>query len=249
MLVIGLSRRINWACGLSDDLHHVSRLMESSLNIDWEQVLADLEDLLFPQMNLDPWERTLYLHLLRHTRMKGLPSGLFAIGPLSNVLPISDFKVREVLRSLHAKACVRIENRSRIGHLIHVLLPSEIPGCSRPPAEPATVDLEALDFFSGRRYVLALLARESSACFYCLRTIAAETCELDHLVPQAERIDNSFKNIVCSCHNCNKAKGSQHAASFIRGRYRANLLSEEELKNRLSTLEAVQSGSLVPGVS
>ena len=218
------------------------------MNIDWEQVLADLEDLLFPQLNLDPWERTLYLHLLRHTRMKGLPSGLFAIGPLSKVLPISDFKVREVLRSLHAKACLRIEDRSRNGHLVHVLLPSEIPAVSRLTAEPATVDVAALDFFSGRRYVLALLARENSACFYCLRAITAETCELDHLVPQAERIDNSLKNVVCSCHNCNKAKGFQQAASFLRDRYRANLLSEEELQNRLSTLEAVQSGGLVPSV-
>lgn len=218
------------------------------MNIDWGNVLADLEDLMFPQLNLDPWERALYLHLLRHTRMKGLPSGLFAIGPLSKALPISDFKVREVLRPLHAKACLRIEDRSRNGHLIHVLLPSEIPGISRPSAEPATVDVEALDFFSGRSYVLALLARENFACFYCLRAITADTCELDHLVPQADKIDNSFKNVVCSCHNCNKAKGSQQAASFLRDRYRANLLSEEELQNRLGTLEAVQSGSLVPRV-
>ncbi len=222
--------------------------MESSLNIDWEQVLADLDDLLFPQLKLDPWERTLYLHLLRHTRMKGLPSGLFAIGPLAKELPISDFKVREVLRSLHAKACLRIEDRSRNGHLVHVLLPSEIPGISRLTAEPATVDVTALDFFSGRRYVLALLVRENAACFYCLRAITAETCELDHLIPQAEKIDNSFKNVVCSCHNCNKAKGGHQAAGFLRDRYRANLLSEEELQNRLSTLEAVQSGSLVPSV-
>jgi hypothetical protein len=226
----------------------VSHLKESSLEIDWGQVFADFEDLLFPQLSLDPWERTLYLHLVRHTRMKGLPSGLFAVGPLSRALPISDFKVREVLRSLHSKSCVRIEDRSRNGHLIHVLLPSEIPGLSLPTSEPASVDVASLDFFSGRRYVLALLARENSACFYCLRAITAETCELDHLVPQAEKLDNSFKNVVCSCHNCNKAKGSQQAASFLRDRYRANLLNEEELQNRLSTLEAVQSGSLVPEV-
>ena len=218
------------------------------MEIDWGQVFADFEDLLFPQLSLDPWERTLYLHLVRHTRMKGLPSGLFAVGPLSRALPISDFKVREVLRSLHSKSCVRIEDRSRNGHLIHVLLPSEIPGLSLPTSEPASVDVASLDFFSGRRYVLALLARENSACFYCLRAITAETCELDHLVPQAEKLDNSFKNVVCSCHNCNKAKGSQQAASFLRDRYRANLLNEEELQNRLSTLEAVQSGSLVPEV-
>ena len=218
------------------------------MEIDWKEALADVEDILFPQLNLDPWERTLYFYLVRHTRMKGLPSGLFAVGPLSKVLPISDFKVREVLRSLHAKACVRIEDRSRHGHLIHVLLPSEIPGLSRPTIEPVGANVESLDFFSGRRYVVALLARENSACFYCMRAITAETCELDHLVPQAEKIDNSYKNVVCSCHNCNKAKSSQQAAGFLRNRYRANLLSEEELQNRLSALEAVQSGKLIPEV-
>ncbi|WP_448602302.1 HNH endonuclease [Thermoleptolyngbya sp.] len=222
--------------------------MESSFNIDWKQVVVDLEDLLFPQLKLNPWERTLYLHLVRHTRMKGLLSDVFAIGSLWKVLLISENKVREVLRSLHDKSCLRIEDRSRNGHLIRVLIPSEIPGLSRPTTEPAAVDVEALDFFSGRRYVSALLARENHACFYCLRAITAETCELDHLVPQAEKLDNSFKNVVCSCRNCNKAKGSQQAASFLRDRYRANLLSEEELQDRLSTLEAVQSGNLVPSV-
>ena len=219
------------------------------MNIDWEQVVADLEDLLFPQLNLDPWERTVYLHLMRHTRIKGLSSGFFAVGPLSKVLPVSEFKVREVLRSLHAKACVRIEDRSRHGHLIHVLLPSKIPALSRPTLETDPVDPELLDFFSNRRYVTSLLARENMACFYCMRAVTAETCELDHLVPQAEKIDNSHRNVVCSCHNCNKAKGSKEAAGFLRERYRANLLSEDELQSRLSTLEAIQSGKIIPEIS
>lgn len=212
----------------------------------WDQIYADVEDLLAPQLELDPWERTLYHHLLRHTRLKGLVSGLFAVGPLSKVLPVSDFKVREVLRSLHAKGCLRIEDRSRNGHLIYVLLPTDIQGLSRPSAADPPVDLASLDFFSGRQYVAAILARENYACFYCLRALTAETCELDHLVPQVEKVDNSYRNVVASCHNCNKAKSSSSAPNFLRGRFRASLLSEQELQNRLSTLEAVQSGSVVP---
>ena len=216
------------------------------MEVAWEQVFADIEDLLFPQLALDPWERTVYLHLVRHTRMKGMSSGLFAVGPLSKALPISDFKVREVLRSLHAKTCLKIEDRSRSGHLIHVLLPDEIAALSRPTVSAESVDIESLDFFTNRRYVSALLARENHACFYCLRSIAAETCELDHLVPQAEKLDNSYRNVVASCHNCNKAKSSQQAEAFLRARYRANLLSEDELQHRLATLEAIRSGSLTP---
>jgi hypothetical protein len=41
---------------------------------DWAEILAEIEDLLAPQLSLDPWERTLYYHLLRHTRLKGLSS-------------------------------------------------------------------------------------------------------------------------------------------------------------------------------
>ena len=230
-------------------MSNVSRLKEYSLDIAWEQVVADIEDVLFPQLSLDPWERTLYLHLVRHTRLKGLSSGLFAIGPLSKALPISEFKVREVLRSLHAKSCVQIEDRSRNGHLIHVKLPGEIAGLVRQTPELESLDISSLDFFSGRRYVLAILARENQACFYCMRAITAETCELDHLVPQAEKLDNSYRNIVAACHNCNKAKGSHQVEAFLRARYRANLLSEEELQNRLATLEAIQSGKHVPRVS
>lgn len=212
----------------------------------WKQIYADVEDVLAPQLQLDTWERTLYHHLLRHTRLKGVTSSLFAVGPLAKALPVSDFKVREVLRSLHAKGCLRIEDRSRIGHLIYVLLPDEIQGLSRPETVAPVVDLASVDFFSGRLHLGSILAREKHACFYCLRALSPETCELDHLVPQVERVDNSYRNVVASCHNCNKAKGSSSASGFLRGRFRAGLLSEEELRSRLSTLDAVQSGAVVP---
>lgn len=215
---------------------------------DWANIYADVEDLLAPQLGLDPWERTLYHHLLRHTRLKGLPSQLFAIAPLAKSLPISDFKVREVLRSLHAKGCVRIEERSRVGHLVYVLLPSEIPTVTRPRAQTEQVDIGSIDFFSGRQYVIALLKRENDACFYCLRALTAETCELDHLVPQAETLDNSFRNVVASCHGCNKAKSAASAPDFLRKLYRNALINEQEFQNRLATVDAIQSGTLAPTI-
>jgi hypothetical protein len=53
------------------------------VELAWNQIYADVEDLLAPQLQLDSWERTLYYHLLRHTRLKGIPSALFAVGPRS----------------------------------------------------------------------------------------------------------------------------------------------------------------------
>jgi hypothetical protein len=218
------------------------------LETPWDKIYGDIEDLLAPTLELDPWERVVYYHLLRHTRLEGRPSGLFAVGPLSKAIPVSGFKVREVLRSLHNKGCVRIDDRSRNGHLISVLLPSEIPGLVRAPTEGVPVDMASLDFFSGRRYIVEILARENGACLYCLKALTVETCELDHLVPQADKLDHSFRNVVASCHNCNKGKGSLSAADFVRKLYRSGVLSEDELGQRLATVEAIQSGASVPHV-
>lgn len=188
------------------------------------------------------------MHLLRHTRMKGSASAVFAVAPLSKALPISDIKVREIIRALHAKGCISIEDRSRQGHLIQVFLPTELPSVSKATPRLEAVDVESLDFFNDPRCAVPILERENYCCFYCLRALTQQTCELDHLIPQAERLNNSYRNIVASCHQCNKAKGASEVASFIRGRYRARLLSEEELQDRLAAVVAVQDGTRVPSV-
>jgi hypothetical protein len=218
------------------------------LDIDWLQTLGEIEDLLFPQLKLDPWERTLYMHLLRHTRLKGSASAVFAVAPLSKALPISDIKVREVIRALHAKGCISIEDRSRRGHLIQVFLPAELSNVSKAAPRLEAIDVESLDFFNDPRCSVPILEREHYRCFYCLRALTQQTCELDHLIPQAQRLNNSYRNIVASCHQCNKAKGASEVTSFIRGRFRAGLLSEEELQDRLAAVASVQNGTCVPSV-
>ena len=106
--------------------------------------------------------------------------------------------------------------------------------------------MEFLDFFSNRRFVAALLAREDSRCFYCLKGIRTESCELDHVISQANGRDNSYRNIACSCHECNTTKQSQAAADFVRSLYRKGVLSQPELEHRLAALEQLRAGKLVP---
>lgn len=217
--------------------------------VDWKTIYSEIEDLLIPSLTLDAWDRALYYHLLRHTRLKGKDSGIFAIGPLSKATSISDIKVREVIRALHHKGCLRIEDRSRQGHLIFVLLPSEIPGVVPPVSVSQPLDPLSIDFFSGRQYLEALLRRENWACFFCLKRLNKDSCELDHLIPQKEFVDNSYKNIVVACHTCNKAKGDQSAGDFLRTLYRTAALNESEFQQRLSSLESVQAGRSIPEVS
>ena len=216
------------------------------MQLDWSTIYADVEDFLIPGLGLSAYDRSLYYHLLRHTRLKGRESATFAIGPLSKATGVSDFKVREVVRNLHQTGCLRIEDRSRLGHKISVLLPTEIPGLVKPPAQTDPVDLLAIDFFANRQHLDAILARENGACFYCLKRLNHETCELDHVSPQKDALDNSYKNIVASCHSCNKAKGDRSAEDFVRSLYRSGALNETELQHRLSAIDSLRAGHLVP---
>ena len=212
----------------------------------WEQVYSDVEDLLVPGLGLDVWERVLYYHLLRHTRLKGQQAAMFAVAPLSDATGVSHYKVRNTLRSLHRKGCISIEDRSRNGHLVAVLLPSQIPGLERKSVEAETLEIESVDFFTDRRYVVALLNRDNGSCFYCLKQLQETVCELDHLTPQAAKYDNSYRNIVVACHTCNKSKGESTAPDFVRKLYRDGVLNEKELQQRLGAIEDVQSGQLAP---
>jgi len=208
--------------------------------------IADVEDHLFPGLELDAWQKVLYHHLLRHTRLVGKSTALFAIAPLATATGMSDFKVRDAIRSMHHKGCIQIEERNRKGHLLRVLLPCEIPGIIPEEEEKAPVDLDTLDVFSNRRYLRALLAREDDRCFYCLRQVDADACELDHVAPQAERLDNTFRNIVVACHECNTTKQETPASDFVRSLYRSGLLSQEEVQNRLAAIKQLQAGELIP---
>jgi hypothetical protein len=210
--------------------------------------LKNIEDYLIPQLRLDRVERSLYYHLLRHTRIVGKEVSLFGILSLSEASGISETTVRERIRILDEKGCIKIENRSGKGHFLRVLLPGEIDGLVPTRSEVPAVDINSVDFFAGRTFARALVERENGQCFYCLRSIDSETCVLDHVIPQAARGDHSFRNIVVCCHECNSSKQGQDAAEFLRAKYRTGLLSQAELLERLATLEKLQLGQLIPEI-
>lgn len=210
------------------------------------RALADIEDHLVPRLKLDVWQRALYYHILRHTRAGGKESEVFAIDPLAQAAGLSTDKTRRSLRELHEKGCIPIDDRSRSGHVVSVLLPSEFPGILPEEEQTKTIDIERVDFFNDRRHLPAILERENGRCFYCLRQIQADKCELDHVVPQVNGIDNSYRNIVATCHECNTTKQGRCGEDFVRAIYRAGLLSQTESQERLTSLESLRSGRLVP---
>jgi 5-methylcytosine-specific restriction endonuclease McrA len=214
--------------------------------MDASLIVKQCEDYLFPTLKFSVRERALYYHLLRRTHFEGRPAALVAILPLANAIGVAESSAREDLRNLNERGCVSIEERSRHGHLVRVLLPEQIEGVVPKGAPAAEIDLDRLDFFSGRRFLIALLAREDNRCFYCLKGIRPQSCELDHVVSRANGADHSFRNIACSCHECNTTKQAQAASDFVRVLYRKGVLSQAELEDRLAAIERLRAGQLVP---
>jgi 5-methylcytosine-specific restriction endonuclease McrA len=211
-------------------------------------VIRHCEDHLFHAKAFSVQERILYYHLLRHSRLEGQEQVLVSLVPLANALQISESTVRDCIRALHERGCIRIVERSRQGHLIRISLPEEIDGVIPAAAPAVEIKLEELDFFTGRRYIGALIARERGKCFYCFKAIRPETCELDHVQSRANGTDNNYRNIVASCHGCNTTKQATPAQDFVRALYRKGVLSQAELAERLDSLEKLSAGQIQPNL-
>ena len=226
-----------------------------------ELVWKQLEDLLAPRLRLSIIERTVYAHLLRHSRLEGKLRLQFSIMGVGRNIRLSANPVRKAVRRLVAHDALRMIQRSKTGHLVEVRLPDEIPaaGLDRIASRAATkeestitrppVNLEGMDFMKNKPLRDSIHAREREQCFYCLRRIPPLVQCLDHVVPQARLGHNSYRNLVSSCMECNAQKGEKPAADFLRRLYRERRLTATELAARLSALDALTSGKLRPSLA
>lgn len=214
--------------------------------MDWQETYKDIEDRLLPHYQCDIWERGLYYYLLRKSRIRGLESATVPLPQISNALRCSDSQSRKTIRSLAEKGCIELE-QTRLGHFVKVFLPSELP-LPDQSTEEIPIDIEIIDFYKNREYLSALLKRERGQCFYCLREIKEDSCELDHVGSQLNGGGNGYRNIVASCHQCNTKKQGGSAEDYIRQLFRKSLLSDKEFEGRLHALEALRDGQLKPEV-
>jgi hypothetical protein len=91
-----------------------------------ELVWKQLEDLLAPRLRLSVIDRTVYSHLLRHSRREGKLRLRFSILGLGRNIRLSTGSVREAVRRLVAHGALRMVQRSKAGHVVEVRLPGEI---------------------------------------------------------------------------------------------------------------------------
>jgi HNH endonuclease len=226
-----------------------------------ERLWKQCEDLLVPRLRLSVTDRAVYSHLLRHSRLEGKLRLRFSIPWLARGAGLTHNPVRWAVRRLIARGILRLIERSKVGHTVEVRLPDEI-GAASParrggPALPARLprkplladpplDPAALDFFKHRALRKAIHARERGRCFYCRRRLTPEMRCLDHVVPHVEREDNSYRNLVSCCVECNSLKRSRPAPDFLRWLHRERRLTSAELASRLRALDALIAGKLRP---
>src|SRR6266704_2272347 len=151
------------------------------------QIWKQLEDHLVPRLRLSITDRAIYSHLLRHSRLEGRARLRFSIAWLARGARLSTNPARWAVRRLIAHGALRLLERGKAGHVVEVLLPSEIRACrpwriARRAARPLPrgIDFE-LDFLKTRALRHAIHVRERGRCFYCLRRLTPLIRCLDHV--------------------------------------------------------------------
>jgi 5-methylcytosine-specific restriction endonuclease McrA len=215
----------------------------------WKQ----LEEDLVPRLGLNLPERVVYARLLRHSRLEAKRQLRFSIPWLARSVRLSDATTRHAVRSLAAKGALRLVDRTLAGHLVEVLLPDEVHAAPHPgpvpsclARRPRSASLEEMDFLQVSSRREAIHVRERGLCFYCLRRFVARGRVLDHVVPLVRGGNNSYRNLVSCCVECNSQKGETAAEDFLRTLYRLRRLTSPELEGRLRALEALAAGELRP---
>lgn len=209
-------------------------------------VYSEIENRLFQKIILDIYEQRLYYYLISQTHLKNIESETIPLSQISKALRISDWQSRKSIRRLKEVGCIDLD-QTRAGHQVTVHLPSKILGASQMPIEE-DIDIYAVDFYKGRRFIDALLEREDHKCFYCFTNVSRDDAELDHLVAQVNGGDNSFKNIVVACHKCNTQKSGKDAMDHLRDILRRNLINESEFNDRILAVDQLQQGNIIPQI-
>src|SRR5260370_37626357 len=92
-----------------------------------ELVRNQLEHQLAPRLRGRVIERTVYAHLLRHSRLEGKLRLQFSIMGVGRNIRLSARPVRKAVGRLVAQGVLRMVQRSKTGHVVEVRMPYEIP--------------------------------------------------------------------------------------------------------------------------
>ena len=217
-----------------------------------EEFFIQFIDFMAPK--LDTYEQAIYLYIFRHSRLIekeevviGFKSERIrlATGVGEKGKPMSENTVYLRLQSLEAKGFIEIVASERTGRRIRLKLPNEIPGVIPKPEENKIIDIETMDFFVTSENRKLILEREEYRCFYCLSSLDSNNYVIEHVTSRPIG-DNSYRNVVAGCRQCNNRKNNMQVEDFLRVLYRESILSVEDFKDRCNCLEKLRRGELKP---
>ncbi len=222
--------------------------------MDTENFLAQFQDNLVPQM--DVYEQAIYLYLVRCSRLIGKEEAVvgfksarkklaFGVGKAGT--PPSERTCYQKVRSLEGKGFIKVLGTEHTGMRIHPCLPHEIGGLIKDAVEQAAQTLEEINFFDVPENRDLILAREKFQCFYCRATLNKNNYVIEHVTSRPAG-DNSYRNLVAACRQCNNRKGSSDVKEYLRTLYREGFLASDEFEDRLSHLELLVTGELKPQI-
>jgi hypothetical protein len=222
--------------------------------LDAAQVWKQMEDLLAPQLNFSVIDRAVYSHLFRHSRLERKLRFRFSMSWLAGRIRLSEKTTRQSVRRLIARGVLRLVERScQAHHVVCVRLPQEVRALRAAEAAAHghaqtshSASFAEADFLQTQALRRALHAREGGRCFYCRRRLIPQRRCLDHVFPQADLGNNSYRNLVSCCLDCNSLKAERNAVEFVRSLYRDRRLSSDELTGRLRALDDLAAGKLIP---
>lgn len=69
-------------------------------------------------------------------------------------------------------------------------------------------------------------ARQHALCYYCKKDLRICRVNVEHIVPMSKGGTNNYRNLVLSCSNCNRLKGSQLLTKKERHLLRRSLIKQ-----------------------
>ena len=213
-------------------------------------IYKEIQDNLVPI--LDTYEQAIYHYIFRHTYIIGKSQTYFitrtaeiGYGKSNAESKPSGVQKSKKLRSLERKGAIKIIERSNKGILVEIVLPNDIQGLIEEESK-VKIDIDSLDFYQGRKLLPAIIEREEYRCFYTGKKIKEDNCYLDHVVPQSNGGNNSYKNIVACCYDANSMKGSKNVDDFLRDLFKEGILSLQDFNTVKEKLINLREGKLIP---
>lgn len=164
---------------------------------------------------LPPYETSVYLYLLRLSRLEGSPSVRIGkrsigegLGKGTRSRQGNYQHIDEKLRNLARDGFVAVGDTTREGTLYTVALPADVAAVRKLMAEivpPPPI----MSHYRDPELRATLFERDGWSCRYCGDAVTMETATLDHVVPVSRGGTDDPDNLAAACLMCNSVKSGR----------------------------------------